>query len=97
MNLFEQLKAARIPTPTNLKQIEERTEKQRLLLEWLCRSGRNLTAIEAAEAMNVSADTIKVWFKELQKGNHVACFTTRGKNYYTPTKAELERRKRWTS
>lgn len=97
MNLVEQLLAARMVPPAAQRARDESDEKRRKVLEWMYRSGRNVTLSEVAQAMGVSKPTAHVWMTDLWKANRVARWSVRCTHYYAITRAELERRKRGTS
>lgn len=96
MTLAEQLIAARIPRPAAQAQQDDARDRKLTLLEWMCRSGRNVTMAEAASAMGVALETARIWLRELKAERRVMSFHNQRKLWWAPTPAELHRRKQWT-
>ena len=73
----------------------EKDERHRALLEWMHERGENVTTQRAADALKVGKTTMQRWFSELRAERRVTTFIHNGRRYYTLTKAEITRRKRW--
>ena len=93
-SLVEQVIAARVPRKSSAARHDEKYEKDRELLDWMVKQGRNIPFKEIMDAFGMSECTARERLERLRANRQVIKFKFANKMWWSVSKSELERRKK---
>ena len=75
----------------NKKQSDNKDERQRELLEWLIRQGKNLTTTQIAEMRNISTVTARKALTALQEKEQIFMFKIHNTTWWYVSRSEFKK------